>query len=468
MKAGKNKQQGLVKQQKLDKQQFITRLSNCAVVGLGQTGKSCLRFLNSLEITPVAFDTRDNLDITQFSNYTGVEINLGEFTEEKLRRLSKFSILIVSPGLDLTLLEQYFANLSPDERPWVVGDIELFAQFNTIPAIGITGSNGKSSVATLLYQMAMLSGKKAALIGNIGQPVLDSLQVIKTKDGKFNQVLNYDLFVIELSSFQLELTYSLVLQAATILNISSDHLDRHKSMQNYIQAKQRIFLHATQSITNSVYRVEQDYIVKVFGNNPDIGASQIIPLTKTKLIGRHNYSNICMALSLGDAIGLNLKGMIQAIEGFNGLAHRCQKVAELKEIYWINDSKATNIASSIAAIDSLTEKKNILLILGGQAKGQDFSEMLPYLSAKVKHVLLLGVDANFIYQTIYKQQQNFDIHQCVTLECAVKTAAKLAVAKDIVLLAPACASQDQFLNFAHRGDAFVEYVNELACAVSAA
>ncbi|MFW2372995.1 MAG: UDP-N-acetylmuramoyl-L-alanine--D-glutamate ligase, partial [Gammaproteobacteria bacterium] len=375
------------------------------------------------------------------------------------------SQLIVSPGVALTEPAIQHAIHKGTE---VVGDIELFAREVKAPVIAITGSNGKSTVTTLVGEMARQASIKVAVGGNIGVPVLDLLD---------HEVA---LYVLELSSFQLETLHSLKPVVATVLNLSADHMDRYPGFEDYAKAKARIFMAAELAVVNR----DDERVMQLVANLKNVigftldqpqagdfglckqdgeiwlcrGAEKLIKETVLKLGGRHNTANVLAALAMGDAANIPMPAMLRAIEAFTGLPHRTQWVGRINGVNWYNDSKGTNVGATLAAIDGLTDKRNLILIAGGLAKGADFSVLKSAVSAKVKQLVLIGRDAGLIEQAL---KSVVAVHHASSMDSAVQMAADLAVAGDYVLLSPACASFDMFNGFEHRGDMFVAAVEAL-------
>ncbi|WP_115719992.1 UDP-N-acetylmuramoyl-L-alanine--D-glutamate ligase [Gallaecimonas mangrovi] len=416
------------------------------VVGLGISGIATINWLMDRGVAVHGFDTRKappGLDEIP----AGVDVSLGPLDPMEL---SQCLYLVVSPGIPKDDPAIVKAGIE------VIGDVELFARNYRAPVIAITGSNGKSTVTSLVGDMAKKSGKRVAVGGNIGVPVL-----ALAPDAK--------LFVLELSSFQLETTSSLKPVAATILNVTPDHLDRYASMAEYTAAKQRVYQgakHCIYNIDDPATRPpnadrkdedEDDDAVVSFGSTGDYhisdgflmkGEEPIIATKDVKLIGRHNHLNALAALALGDAAGLPLDGMIKSLKSFGGLEHRCEVIAEKDGVRYINDSKATNLGSLEAALDGFADiEGDIILLAGGDAKGAEFTPLKAKM-AKVRELICFGRDAEQV--AVMKDNP----HRVETLDDAVKLAASLAKPGDLVLLSPACASLDQFKNFEERGERF--------------
>jgi UDP-N-acetylmuramoylalanine--D-glutamate ligase len=348
----------------------------------------------------------------------------------------------------------------------IIGDIELFARSAIAPVVAVTGSNGKSTVTTLVGAMARREGMDVRVGGNLGTPALDLLQDHEP-----------DLYVLELSSFQLESVQSLRCRAATVLNISPDHMDRYDSLENYAQAKQRIYANADLQVINrddtlSAALAEHGKTSVSFGLNAPAqqdfgviesggqhwvvrGDERWLPVAEIRMQGRHNLSNALAALALGDAAGIGRPAMLQTLREFQGLPHRTQWVGECHGVKWFNDSKATNIGAALAAINGF--EGSLVLIVGGQGKGADFTLLAAGLNGRVKALVLIGEAAGEIERAL---QGRFPVQHAGTMAEAVNQCAALAAAGDTVLLSPACASFDMFNGYAHRGELFMRAVQE--------
>jgi UDP-N-acetylmuramoylalanine--D-glutamate ligase len=432
------------------------------IVGLGKTGLSCLRYLVKKGFNVAVTDSRENPPglIELKTEFPHIAYYVGKFSEQLCMQAQE---LIVSPGVSLH--EPALANAIASGIP-VIGDIELFARLVKAPVIGITGSNGKSTVTTLVGEMAKASGLCVKIGGNLGTPALDLLDD------------NTDLYILELSSFQLETTYSLALQAATILNISEDHMDRYSNLAEYLQAKQRIFQHCALAIVNrdDPYTWENLHFSQTpisFGLTTPAkhefgvrqqhlaqGETLLLPTADLKIKGRHQLMNALAALALGHAVNLPMANMLTTLCQFSGLAHRCQWVATYHDISWYNDSKATNVGAAQAAITGLgTEiKGKLVLIAGGLGKNADFSPLTLSIQKYVRAVILIGQDAAQIAKILPSLTT---IYYATDMEHAVQIAQAIAQMHDAVLLAPACASYDMFNDFEHRGDVFMQAVRNL-------
>ena len=437
------------------------------VVGLGKTGLSVVRYLRALGEAVIVVDSRDippGLSILK-NEYPDVEYFTGDFDVKLFVAAHR---IIVSPGVALSVPSLVAAKNNNIE---IIGDIDLFAHEAAAPVIGITGSNGKSTVTTLLALMASQTGKNAVASGNIGLPVLDALND------------DVDLYVLELSSFQLESLQRLPMKAAVVLNISEDHLDRYKNIVAYAMSKQVIYENAEILVLNKDDRLanhseagsyagisnkqiqftlnipeENEFGICEVNNIKSLhfGKTKLIDVDQLKLKGSHNIQNALAALALGYACGLPIEGMLETLKTFKGLPHRTQFVAEINGVNWINDSKATNVGAAVAALVGLPGKH--VLIAGGEAKGANFSELADAIQKHCRAVVLFGKDAGKIQSAL---PDSLIVENAVDMQTAVQFAASLAQAGDNVLLAPACASFDMFDNFEHRGEVYIRSVEAL-------
>jgi UDP-N-acetylmuramoylalanine--D-glutamate ligase len=436
------------------------------VIGLGMTGLSVARYLQKNKQRFVMMDSREtppNLDVFK-QEFSDVDLYLGDLDEALLCRASE---IVISPGLSLRtpVLQTAIQSGVP-----VVGDIELFARAVTQPVIAITGSNAKSTVTTMVGEMAEACGLSVAVGGNLGVPVLDLVDCH-----------NIDIFVLELSSFQLETTSSLKPIAATILNVSHDHMDRYKSLAEYHQAKQRIYRHAETVVINRQDALTQPPLSKSakvisFGHGSsdmkNFGFAMqgetaclsyrfkaLLAVDELPIKGRHNHLNALAALALGTAAGFDMQSMLAALKTYKGLPHRCEYIATINGAIYINDSKATNVGATLAALEGFADEKNIILLAGGDAKDADFSSLVKAATHNVKLVILIGRDADKLRAVLD------DTVSCVkqeSLVSAVQCAMQHAEEGDVVLLSPACASFDMFTGFEDRGRQFAHAVRELA------
>jgi len=435
------------------------------VIGLGKTGLSCARYLASRHEKFKVLDTRKNPPGLQQlrAECPDVELELGELDPQTLMSAKQ---LIVSPGVNqkIPAIQSAIVGGVP-----VTGDVDIFAKSITAPIVAITGSNAKSTVTTLVGEMAKAEGINVAVAGNIGLPVLDLLQEAPAS-----------LYVLELSSFQLETTENLGAEIATVLNLSLDHMDRYSSFDEYKQAKVRIFQNCRQAVINdddvsSEITLPDDVRQWHFTLSENTASEfslvsrdscqylafnqqALMPVSELKIAGTHNIANALAALALGNAAGLSMKKMLATLKEFPGLSHRCQWVAEKKGVNWYNDSKGTNVGACIAAVNGLGGKGKIILLAGGQGKGADFSPLKQPLSTYGQLAILFGEDAGLIDEALNGAVMTVTV---ASLEDAVRLADEKANSGDVVLLSPACASFDMFSNYEERGDAFIHCVGEL-------
>tara|TARA_R110001583_G_scaffold67490_7_gene192915 strand:- start:24181 stop:25545 length:1365 start_codon:yes stop_codon:yes gene_type:complete len=437
-----------------------------AVLGLGMTGLATVNFLLAEGYLVTVFDTRE---VPPGEDRLAKQVKLvkGALCAKSL---SAFSLIISSPGIALATPAIQFAIKNGSE---VIGDIELFARvlktepYQHAKCVTITGSNGKSTVTSLLGEMAKADGVKVAVGGNIGIPALHLLSPEVT------------LYVLELSSFQLETTYSLNADIATILNLSEDHLDRYDSYQHYIDTKQRIYDQAKIALFNSGdtltflrndsqhsksfgfgnadYHISTDFEVTDAGKVNFLAKHQqkLLDVTQLKLSGKHNWLNALAALALGEAVGLTMPSMLKTLTTYTGLSHRCEFVAEHNGVRWINDSKATNIGATQAALQGLSDTitGKVHLILGGQGKGANFSDLSKVLQQIKGRICCFGADAHKIHQANPETMIVSDMSE------AILEIAKNVETGDLVILSPACASLDMYPNFMARGEHFKTLVN---------
>lgn len=447
------------------------------VIGLGKTGFSVARYLQRQGIPFVVFDTRETPPQLEMfrEHFPDVRLFLGHFPEVELAHVTR---VICSPGvsLDIPLLKAVRA-----QQKRIESDIDCFAAEVSAPVVAITGTNGKSTVTTLVGEIAKAAGKCVGVAGNIGTPVLDMLGADEAQGARI------DLWVLELSSFQLELTHALKLLAATFLNLSDDHLDRHHDMASYRAAKQQIYQAADVLLFNRdcaatypdpQYLSAERQVLSFGKSEPKAGewglvldeqhdywlahgTQRILAVHDLKIHGIHNALNVLAALALADAIGLPLnESVLRAVKNFQGLPHRCQTVRTLDGVPWINDSKGTNVGSTEAAIDGIAPllQGKLVLILGGQGKGADFRVLREAVSRHVRLLILIGEDASKIEQAL---GDLVDVLHARSMPEVIALAREHARSGDAVLLSPACASFDWFKDFNHRGEAFTKLVEAM-------
>ena len=435
------------------------------VVGIGVTGFSVARHLSQLGQHFVMLDTRQNPPLLeQFkAEFPDISISLGELAIDSFKNADE---IILSPGLSRQIPA---IQIAIELNIPVINDIELFSRSAKAPIIAITGSNGKSTVTTIVGEMCTAAGHSVGIGGNLGTPALELLDQ------------NAQFYVLELSSFQLESVGSLCAEVAVVLNVSADHMDRYKTLLDYHQAKHRIFNGARQVIVNRNDRLSAPLVgdkVKTwsFGLDRsdfngfglvsgDDGQSwltyefeKLMPESELGIKGLHNTSNALAALALGSAVNFPLKSMLQVLRQFTGLPHRCQTIRVLNGVTYINDSKATNLGATLAAIKGLGCNNNIILIAGGQGKAQDFSALSTALTGMVKQLVLIGEAASEIGNAV---SGKIDTIYAISIECAVRASCEIAQLSDIVLLSPGCSSFDMFADFEDRGEKFICAVEDL-------
>jgi len=435
------------------------------IVGLGKTGLSCVRYLSGQGREIAVADSRlqpPGLDELK-AGWPDVPVYLGEFDEELF---AGFNELIVSPGISIA--EPAIAGAAA-RGARIRGDIDLFADAADAPIIAITGSNGKTTVTTLVGEMARAAGRNVQVGGNIGTPALDLLDQ------------GADLYVLELSSFQLETTEELGALAATVLNVSDDHMDRYPDKMAYFQAKQRIYRGCKNAIVNlddalSTPMARDTLRFLCFGFNrvnPETfstrdddqgtwitwGLDNLLLASELQLMGRHNISNVMAALALGHAAGLAMEPMLEVARSFRGLPHRCEFVRNLNGVDYINDSKGTNVGATVAAIESLVpDSGKVILIAGGDGKGADFQPLAEPVAACCRALVLIGRDAGKISEAVGVSVPQY---RATSLQEAVSLARQAAEPGDRVLLSPACASFDMFRDYNDRGEQFRALVEGL-------
>jgi UDP-N-acetylmuramoylalanine--D-glutamate ligase len=433
------------------------------IIGLGKTGRSCAEHLARLNIPFAITDSR--MTFLQ-KVMPQVPLSLGQFD---LKLMGQAKEIIVSQGVALTEPALVVAR---EKGIPIIGDIELFARAVQGRVVAITGSNGKSTVTSLVGDMVRQAGVSAHVGGNIGIPALDLLAG--------EQV---DCYVLEVSNFQLEVTYSLKSTAATILNISPDHLDHYSHFDDYVAAKQRVYQHCCCAIINRddpLTAVDPNRVNQIISFGKDepapghfglrrvgrqwhlaFGHELLMPVDQLRIQGQHNWLNALAALAIGHSLSLPLDAMLTALQDFPGLSHRCAFVARDQDITWYNDSKGTNVGATVAAIEGLCASSNnkIVLLAGGLGKGADFSVLAPVVEKYVRTVILFGQDAALIAAAL--STTSVQIIYVNDMVEAVASAKVNAQRGDRVLLSPACASWDMFCNYEHRGDVFSAAVKEL-------
>ncbi len=433
------------------------------VVGLGRTGLSCARYLQSRGLSFAVTDSRpappESAALDSLA--PDADVRFGAFDESLLDGAAQ---VIASPGVSLR--EPFLMSAAVRGIP-IIGDIELFVREAQAPIAAITGTNGKSTVTTLVGLMANAAGRRAIAGGNLGRPALDLLDDPVP-----------ELYVLELSSFQLETTLSLRAAAAAVLNVTPDHMDRYQTIEEYAAAKARIFQRCEAAIVNMDdlavrtmhYQSSRvlgfslhadpgaDYYVHMQGDEVMLmhARERLVSMSELKIAGLHNAANALASLAMCDALELSRPACLQALRDFPGLPHRSQWVADVNDIRFVDDSKGTNVGATLAAVAGMPG--SLVVIAGGQGKGQDFKPLAQAFRGKVRHVVLLGQDAEQLdaaLQGVATTQFARDMKE------AVQLAANAARAGETVLLSPACASLDMFRDYSHRGDVFAAAVREL-------
>lgn len=440
------------------------------VVGLGVSGRAICRHLARHNVPFMVADTRQappGLD-DFYAAHPGTTVHCGPLTALDFTHAHE---VVVSPGVDPNTpgLEGLLARHNPATgEPMLVGEIALFKRAVKAPIAAITGSNAKSTVTTLLGEMAAAAGVNAAVGGNLGTPALDLLA----------QHPHADLYILELSSFQLETTPYLGAASVAFLNICEDHLDRHGDMAGYRAAKQRIFLGAQHAIVNAddplTWPPNDLAVVEHFTSGTPVGEAwglarvdgslmlvqgddSWISARELTVAGQHNYLNALAALAMGRALGFSKSSMCEALRAFRGLPHRSEVIAHINGVTWVNDSKGTNVGATLAAINgiSATLTGKLILLAGGVGKGADFTPLAAPLAACARTVLLFGEDAPRLSAALTASN---NVHHVDHLHQAMAAAWQIAQPGDCVLLSPACASLDQFANYQERGEAFRRWV----------
>lgn len=444
----------------------IDEARRALVVGLGATGLSAARWLSARGVAVAVTDSRERppkVDALR-EHVPDAALFLGGFS---VAALDRSELVVLSPGVPQAdpFVQQAVATGVP-----VVGDIELFARNARAPVIAVTGSNGKSTVTTLVGLMAERAGLTARVGGNLGTPALDLLGGTEP-----------DLYALELSSFQLETTSSLDAAAAVVLNVSADHLDRYGDLRDYLAAKARIWRghgvvvanhdddqvraavpegRAVRWFSLSPPRGSDDYGLTDHEGEPWLsrGGERLLPQSALRIAGQHNVANALAALALGTAAGLPDAPMLAVLASFRGLPHRMEWVAEVAGVHYYNDSKATNVGATVAAVSGLNTP--FVVILGGDGKGQDFAPLAAALRGRARTAVVLGRDGPRLADALAAAGVT-----CIPAEdlpSAVRAASRAAAPGDFVLLSPACSSLDQFENFEARGRVFSEAVRGLA------
>lgn len=441
------------------------------IIGLGGTGLSCARFFAAKKIDFKVVDSRENPPgLEEFiESFPGIDIELGPFNEQTL---VSASTLVVSPGVSVktpAILE------AKKQGVVITGDIDIFSQNTSVPIVAVTGSNGKSTVVAILAEILTAAKVNFGLGGNLdGENFKPALDLLLEPEK--------DLYILELSSFQLETTDQLNAEISVILNLSEDHMDRYEDFEDYYLAKANIYKGCKQVLIN----LENEFSgrcrslgvpvweygnvasghrrIGLFGSTEEekivVEGEQLVPVKDLKVVGEHNVSNVLAAAGLSLAIEIDLDSIRQGVLAFTGLPHRCQWVAEVDGVEFYNDSKGTNVGATVAAVKSLGLRcaGQMILIAGGISKSADFDELIPAARDWCKQVVLIGQDANLIEGAL---AGHVPVQKANSLESAIEFAQSFASAGDVVLFSPACASFDMFENFQARGNAFINGVRRL-------
>ncbi|WP_280562297.1 UDP-N-acetylmuramoyl-L-alanine--D-glutamate ligase [Chromohalobacter sp. 48-RD10] len=434
------------------------------IIGLGVSGQAIARHLTRQGVPFMIADTREMpADLETFrATYPDVDVVCGPLQALDMREARE---IVVSPGVDLRTPGLVEYAIAEGEGPQVVGEIALFVRASRAPIAAITGSNAKSTVTTLLGEMAREAGHRVAVGGNLGTPALDLLA----------EAPNAELFVLELSSFQLETTAWLSAETAAFLNLCEDHLDRHGDMHGYRAAKQRVFRGARHAVVNAddattwpdtdVRDVARFTTEAPSGDDWGIaeqswlmyGDTPLMPTRSVRMPGRHNHANALAALAMGTQLGLPLMAMRRVLERFPGLPHRGELVVEREGVRWINDSKGTNVGATLAAIDGVGPVLvgRLILLAGGDGKGADFTPLIEPLMRYAREAVVFGRDAQRLEHVM---SGRVPVTRVDDLDAAMWRAQAIARAGDAVMLSPACASLDQFPHYMARGDAFRQWL----------
>lgn len=446
------------------------------VLGLGDTGLSMARWLCARGARVTVADTRAQPPHAALlaRERPDVAVECGAFSEATLKRAD---LIAISPGVDrrTPAVAAAIRHGTP-----VAGDVELFAQALTRMTrrprvLAVTGTNGKSTVTRMAGDICIAAGRRTMVAGNIGTPVLDALA---SHEGAG---IDTEVCVLELSSFQLESTANLNADAAAMLNLSEDHLDRYDGIDDYARAKQRVFLGGGAQVINraderSMAMLEAGRTVHRFGIDAPAGAREwgigadageaalvrdraaLLPLRALPVAGLHNAANALAAAALCHVIGIDDASIARALRSFRGLPHRVEHVGAIDGVDYFDDSKGTNVGSTVAALGGFT--RPVVLIAGGEGKGQNFAPLWGPVSRRARAVVLIGRDAGLIRRSL--EGCGVPCVEAVDMDDAVRRARSAAQRGDAVLLSPACASFDMFRNYNHRGEVFAGAVRRLA------
>jgi len=464
----------------------LVKDKNLLVIGLGKTGISVIRKLLNLCLSITGIDNNPELNLEDvFGGYpyagrNNLKIILGKDISVEKEVIKSADLVIVSPGVPDNVLT---VKLARENKIPVWSELELawrlLSKEEQNRTIAVTGTNGKTTVVTLIGKIFNDSGKNCIVCGNVGLPLIDTI------NAESNSIsLQKDLIrVIEVSSFQLEKTYKFKPHISVILNITSDHIDRHETFENYGDLKLKLLANQ-QKDDRSVINIDDQYINKKIksiyekkNNLPELvkfslkqrddanlfyrdnhisyriqGSSGEIDIEGSLLKGRHNISNIMASIAPAVLMGINKKSIEKTIKNFKPLDHRLEYLGFIKNIRCFNDSKSTNPDATAVAINDFG--KEITLIMGGKDKNMDFSGLIQILNAKVKNLILIGETAFSIYDLAMGSRHDYRIHKCKTLEAAVKKGFEVTGPGEVLMLSPACASMDMFKDYKERGERF--------------
>ena len=436
------------------------------VIGLGETGWSVARYLAKRQLPFAVADTRENPPYGRpfHQQYPTIPYSLGSVDDQLIRRADE---LVLSPGISH---DQDFVTKAKKWNKPLVSDISIFRHEVSQPIVAISGSNGKSTVTSLLSAMAKKQGIHAAAGGNLGPPALDLIAA------------GVEVYILELSSFQLELTNQLAANVAALINVTPDHNERYGSFQQYYDAKQKIFSRCKAAVYNKSDKLSLPLFVPQEGGATAVGlgppdkgewgilnrkgeeyladgVEPLMPVSAIRLLGKHNWLNVLMALAIAAKMSWAREACLAAVREFSGLAHRCEFVAKIRGVDYINDSKATNPAAASSALEGLAGAyRHIHIILGGSSKQADFSPVKESLASYQTTAYLIGEEAQRIRQLLGDKQP---IELCSDMSAAFSRCSTNAKAGDLVLLSPACASFDSYDSFGERGDHFKSMVTKL-------
>ena len=446
-------------------QSLMSNESRKIIYGLGDTGLSTARYLYAKGDRFCVYDAFKNPPLLKTLKQEMPDIRFFS-GKQQLSAFDGQMEILLSPGVSQA---DSFLRNAISVGATVKSDLDLFVSEVDVPVVGITGSNGKSTVTELVGKMAQASGFETAVGGNLGPPALDLLET------------KAEIFILELSSFQLENSGPLNLSVAAILNLSPDHLDRHQTMASYRLAKERIFSRCKTAVINFIDETTysnnlNDCVIFKWGFDEPVGdtiglsgkfpnvyicfgSRKIMRVDEIRLTGKHNLANSLAALAVGISSGFSIESMRRVLKNFSGLAHRCELILSKAGVDWINDSKATNVGATRAALEGLGDQKNVILIAGGVSKGANFKSLLAPIKKHCKQVILIGESAIEISEIVSNEVK---VSRVTSIEEAVQLSKNISSIGDLVLLSPACSSLDMFRNYIDRGDTYTRAVLDIA------